>query len=475
VASRGRSVSRVPRYDDWPRLLGRVREHSEDYLTGLPARRVVSPVRSPEGLPGLGGELPDGPTDPVEVLDRLVDGARDGITATGSGRFFGFVIGGALPAGVAADMMTTTWDQNVGMRAVTPAACAAEDAVERWSLDLLGLPSTAVVGLVPGGMAANFTCLAAARGAVLRRVGWDLDSDGLHGAPRVHVLAGADRHEAVDRALRFLGLGRPAPVGVDGHGRMRPEALAAALAEVPEGAPLVVCLYAGHINTGAYDPFADLVPLVRERGGWVHVDGAIGLWAAASERLRHLTTGLAGADSWATDAHKTLNVPYDCGLAIVADPQAMSSAMSMHADYLITSESSPLEPMARTPEWSRRGRGFATWAVLRSLGRRGVADLVDRLHDNAVAMATGLAAIPGVEVVNEVHSTQVCARLGTDEQTQALVEAVLADGRTWISGSRWHGRAVVRVSMSNWMTDQEDIDVALDVVRTAVAKVLAAG
>ncbi|WP_380168233.1 pyridoxal phosphate-dependent decarboxylase family protein [Jannaschia sp. R86511] len=461
----------MPRYDDWPRLLERVRGHAEAYLMSLPARRVPSPVRRPEDLPGLGGDLPDGPSDPVEVLDALVAGAEDGITATGSGRFFGFVIGGALPAAVAADMLATTWDQNVGMRALTPAACAAEDAVERWALDLLGLPGTAVVGLVPGGMSANFTCLAAARGEVLRRAGWDLDAHGLQGAPKVHVLANADRHETVDRALRFLGLGRPVPVATDEHGRMRPEALVAALAEVPEDAPLVVSTYAGHINTGAYDPFAELVPLVRARGGWVHVDGAIGLWAGASERLKDRVAGVEAADSWATDAHKTLNVPYDCGLAVVADPQALQAAMSMHADYLITEDSSPLEPWSRTPEWSRRARGFPVWAALRSLGRSGVADLVDRLHDNALAMADGLAGIDGLEVVNQVWSTQVCARMATDEQTRALVDVVLADGRTWISGSRWHDRAVIRVSMSNWMTGPGDLEAALDVVRGAVTAV----
>ena len=316
----------MPHYDGWPELLERVRQHAEEYLTDLPDRRVPSPVRVPEGVTGLLGDLPDAGTDPLQVLDLLVAGAAAGLTATGSGRFFGFVIGGALPAAVAADMMTSAWDQNVGMRALTPAACAAEDAVQRWTLDLLGLPPGAVVGLVPGAMSANFTCLAAARGHVLRAVGWDLDTYGLQGAPRVHVLSGADRHETVDRALRFLGLGRPVPVGVDEHGRMKVDDLIAALAQVPEGAPLVVCLYAGHINSGAYDCFEELVPLVRERGGWVHVDGAIGMWAAASPRLRHLLAGAQDADSWATDAHKTLNVPYDCGVAIVADPTAARTA-----------------------------------------------------------------------------------------------------------------------------------------------------
>ena len=463
----------MPRYDEWPRLLSRVQQHAQEYLVGLPDRRVVSPVRSPEGLDLLGGDLPDDPTDPLEVLDLLVAGSAEGITATSSGRFFGFVIGGGVPAAVAADMLTSVWDQNAGLRTLTPAAIAADDAVERWALDLLGLPADAVVGLVPGGMSASFTALAAARSEVLRRVGWDLDGDGLQGAPRVHVLANGDRHEAIDRALRFLGLGRPVPVGTDEHGRVLPAALAEALAAVPDGAPIVVSLYAGHINTGAFDDFAALVPMVHARGGWVHVDGAIGLWAGASDRLRHLVAGSELADSWATDAHKTLNVPYDCGLAVVADARAMGAAMSMHADYMITADGTPLEPPARTPEWSRRARGFATWAALRSMGRRGVADLVDRLHDNARLMAAGLEAIDGLTVVNEVHFTQVCAAMGTDEQTTALVEAVLADGRTWISGSRWHDRAVVRVSLCNWMTDEDDIAVALDVVRAAAASVTA--
>lgn len=461
----------MPRYEEWPRLLERVSDHAAAYLGGLPERPVPSPVRRAEDLVLLGGDLPGHPCDPVEVLDLLAEGARDGITATGSGRFFGFVIGGALPAAVAADMLAVAWDQNAGLRTLTPAAVAVEDAVERWALDLLGLPAGAAVGLVPGGMSANFTALAAARDDLLRRVGWDLEAEGLCGAPKVHVLANADRHEAVDRALRFLGLGRPVPVAADEHGRMVPAALVAALAEVPEGAPLLVSLYAGHINSGAYDAFAELVPLVHARGGWVHVDGAVGLWSGASSRLRHLVAGVELADSWATDAHKTLNVPYDCGLAVVADPRALSAAMSIHADYMITGDSSPLEPYARTPEWSRRARGFATWAALRQLGRSGVADLVDRLHDNAVAMAAGLAAIDGVSVVNEVWSTQVCAMLPTDQQTHALIEAVLADGRTWISGSRWHGRAVVRVSLCNWMTDPDDIEVTLDVVRRAVARI----
>jgi glutamate/tyrosine decarboxylase-like PLP-dependent enzyme len=464
----------VRTYPDWPGLLARAADHAAGYLDGLPSRRVV-PAPPPGAFDALGGPLPEDGEDPVAVLDRLAGAAGPGLTATGSGRFFGFVIGGALPAAVAADVLTVAWDQNAGLRAASPAHAAVEDAVERWVLDLLGLPADAAVGLVPGGQSANFTCLAAARDEVLRRAGHDVAADGLTGGPRVHVLVGAERHETVDRALRFLGLGAPAPVAVDAQGRVRADALAAELDRVPGGAPLVVCLQAGHIHTGGYDPFEELVPLVHARGGWVHVDGAIGLWSAAAPSLAHLTAGAATADSWSTDAHKTLNVPYDCGVAVVADPSAVRAAMGMQAAYMVMNPDHVLEPIERTPEWSRRGRAFATWAALRSLGRDGVADLVTGLHRNAVRMAAGLRELPGVVVLNDVVSTQVTAALDTDEATRAVVDHVLADGRVWISGSRWRDRAVLRVSMAGWATDDADVDLAVDVVREAVAAVRPAG
>jgi glutamate/tyrosine decarboxylase-like PLP-dependent enzyme len=340
--------------------------------------------------------------------------------------------------------------------------------VAGWVLDLLGLPGGAQVGLVPGAMSANFTGLAAARHAVLRRAGWDVEGRGLTGAPQVHVLVNAERHETIDRALRFLGLGVPTPVAVDGQGRIRPEALRAALADVPDGAPLVVCLYGGHIHSGDHDPYEALVPVVHDRGGWVHVDGAIGLWAAACDRLRPLTAGMATADSWATDAHKTLNVPYDCGIAIVADTDALAGAMGIHADYIVHDGSGQLEAGWRVPEWSRRGRAFPVWAVLRHLGRTGVDDLVGRLHDNALAMADAVAALPGVEVLHDVVATQVTFAVGDDERTSAVVDHILRDGRTWISGSRWKDRPVVRVSVSNWSTDGDDIALASRVVAEAL-------
>ncbi|MFC5379572.1 pyridoxal phosphate-dependent decarboxylase family protein [Aquipuribacter nitratireducens] len=455
-------------YDGWEELLARAAAHAARWADGLPGRRVVPAVR-PEDLTALGGPLPEAPEAPADVLERLAAGAEPGLTATGSGRFFGFVIGGALPAALAADVLGVAWDQNTGLRAASPAHAAVEDCVERWVVDVLGLPRQTVLGLVPGGQSANFTCLAAARDAVLRRAGHDVGTDGLTGAPRVHVLVGAERHETVDRALRFLGLGAPTPVAVDGQGRVVPAALADALSEVPEGAPLVVCLQAGHIHSGAYDPFPELVPLARERDGWVHVDGAIGLWSAAAPRLRHLTTGMAEADSWSTDAHKTLNAPYDCGMALVREPAAVAAAMGMQAAYMVMNAEHVLEPIERTPEWSRRGRAFGTWAALRSLGRSGLAALVEGLHDNAVRVADGLRTIPGVSVLNDVVSTQVTAALHDDETTRATVARVLADGRVWISGSRWHDRDVMRVSVANWSTDADDVDLAVEVVREAVA------
>ncbi|WP_336921124.1 pyridoxal phosphate-dependent decarboxylase family protein [Aquipuribacter sp. SD81] len=459
-------------YEDWDGLLARAARHGGRYLAGLPSRRVVPAAGWDAGA--LGGALPEQPQDPHEVVELLATAADAGLTATGSGRFFGFVIGAALPAAVAADVLGVAWDQNAGLRAASPAHAAVEDAVERWVLDLLGLPPTATVGLVPGGQSANFTCLAAARDAVLRRAGHDVARDGLTGAPRVHVLVGAERHETVDRALRFLGLGAPVPVAVDDQGRVRPDALTDALAAVPDGAPLVVALQAGHIHSGGYDPFAELVPLVHARGGWVHVDGAIGLWSAASPRLRHLVAGVEEADSWSTDAHKTLNVPYDCGLAVVADPGALRAAMGMQAAYMVPTPGDALEPFERTPEWSRRGRAFGTWAALRSLGRGGVADLVDRLHANALRTAAGLGSVPGVEVLNDVVSTQVTVAVGDDATTRAVVDHVLADGRVWLSGSRWRDRAVLRVSLAGWATDEDDVDLAVQVVREAVEAVGAA-
>lgn len=311
---------------------------------------------------------------------------------------------------------------------------------------------------------ANFTCLAAARDAVLRRAGWDVSRDGLTGGPPVRVVVGADRHMAVDLALRYLGLGEPEPVQADDEGRIAPDSLRHALAAGGQG-PTIVILQAGDIHSGAFDPFGETIRASREKDAWVHVDGAFGLWAAASPAYARLTAGCADADSWATDAHKTLNVPYDCGLAIVRDPLALRAAMGLHGDYLIQDEGG--DPIDKVPELSRRGRAFTVWAALRSLGRSGVADLVERLCRHASAFATGIAGIDGARVLNDVVFTQVCADFGDDERTDQVLSRLLDDGTAWISGSTWHGRRVMRISVSNWSTTDDDVRRALAAIRRA--------
>jgi glutamate/tyrosine decarboxylase-like PLP-dependent enzyme len=381
-----------------------------------------------------------------------------------SGRFFGFVIGGTHPAALAADWLVSAWDQNSGLRRVTPAHSAVEDITSAWLVDLLGLPAGSAVGFVTGATMANFTGLAAGRDTVLRRAGWDVAQRGLHGGPRVRVLVGAERHDTVDLALRYLGLGAPQPVAVDDQGRLRADALHEALAAGPS-APTVVVLQAGNVHSGSFDPFPDALAAAREHGAWVHVDGAFGLWAGATPSRRHLVAGLDGADSWATDAHKTLNVPYDSGLAIVRDPAAVRASMGMHGAYLLLDEAG--EPFDKVPEISRRGRAFPVWAVLRSLGRSGVAELVDRLCRHATAFAEGLQAIPGAEVLNDVVFTQVCVAFGSDERTQEVGRRLLADGTAWMTGSTWHGRSVLRISVSNWSTTTSDVERSLEAVRRA--------
>jgi glutamate/tyrosine decarboxylase-like PLP-dependent enzyme len=352
------------------------------------------------------------------------------------------------------------------MRFATPGTAAAEEAAAAWLLDLLGLPAAADVGFVTGATMANFTGLAAGRQQVLADAGWDLDRFGLTGAPRVRVLAGEERHGTVDLALRYLGLGAPEPVDADEQGRIRLDALADALAKGV--GPLIVCLQAGNVHSGAFDPIAAATKVAHEHGAWVHVDGAFGLWAAASPRLRHLLDGYAAADSWATDAHKTLNVPYDCGVAIVARPDALRGAMGMQASYLVRAEG-PGDPLDRVPELSRRARGVPVWAALRSLGRSGVADLVDRLAAHARAIADGIGGIDGAEVLNDVVFTQVSAAFGDDERTRAVTAHLLSDGTAWMSGSRWRDREVLRVSVSNWSTDADDVAASLAAVAKAAA------
>ena len=451
--------------DEYSAALDRAHRHALDWLASLEDRPVPAQASIDEVASALGTTLPDRGSGSAEVVDRLAEACEPGLTAMGSGRFFGFVIGGTHPAALAADWLVSAWDQNCGLRRVTPAHSAVEDVASAWLLDLLGLPGESAVGFVTGGTMANFTGLAAGRDAVLRRAGWDVAQRGLNGGPRVRVLVGAERHDTVDLSLRYLGLGLPEPVAVDEQGRLRMDALQSALAEGHDE-PTIVVLQAGNVHSGAFDPFDGAIRAAHAHGAWVHVDGAFGLWAAASPSYQHLVMGYQEADSWATDAHKTLNVPYDTGLAIVRDAAALRAAMGYHGAYLIHDERG--EPFDKVPETSRRGRAFPVWAVLRSLGRSGVAELVERLCRHASAFATGLDEIDGASVLNAVEFTQVCATFGTDQRTEEVVRRLLADGTAWMSGSTWRDQSVLRISVSNWSTTDNDVERSLDAVRKAV-------
>jgi glutamate/tyrosine decarboxylase-like PLP-dependent enzyme len=455
------------RVEDYAPALARAAEHARAWLGSLGDRRIGPRATADELASTLGGPLPAHGCDPADVVDLLATAAEPGLMAMPSGRFFGWVMGGTLPAGLAADWLVSAWDQNAGMRYATPAAAALEEAAATWLLDLLGLPAGADVGFVTGATMANFTGLAAARFAVLSKVGWDVHRDGLTAAPKIHVLVGEERHGTVDLALRYLGLGTPTAVRADQQGRIRVDALAHALAQIPDGEPIILCLQAGNIHSGAFDPFREAIALAHAHGAWVHVDGAFGLWAATSPRLRPLVDGLADADSWATDAHKTLNVPYDCGVAIVADPEALRSTFALHASYLIADNSGPGDPYDKVPELSRRARGIPVWAVLRSLGRDGVSALVDGLADRARQLADSIEQIDGAEILNDIVYTQVCVAFGNDDRTRATTARLISDGTAWMSGSHWRGRDVLRISVSNWSTDDTDVDRSLDALRRA--------
>ena len=432
---------------------------------------AVFPCGDPAGAVRAGlGELRDEGAEAADVLAELVAAVQPGLVATTGPRYFGFVIGGALDAATAADMMAVAWDQPAFNAVTSPAAAVAEEVAGAWLKDLLGLPAGASVGFVTGAQGANTVGLAAARHRVLADAGWDVERDGLCGAPAVRVLATGERHATVDRSLRLLGLGAAAlrPVDVDGQGRVDVAALARALADGPPG-PTIVCLQAGNVNTGACDDLAAAVQLAHRHGAWAHVDGAFGLWAAASPATRHLVAGLADADSWGTDGHKWLNVPYDSGYAFCADPEAHRAAMAYTAAYLTGQGEGDLRaPGDFVPESSRRARGFATWAALRRLGRSGVADLVERCCALARRFADRLGALDGVTVVNDVVLNQVLVRFGDDDAaTDAVVAAVQRSAECWTGATTWHGMRLMRVSVSNWSTTEADVDLAVAAVTAA--------
>ena len=455
------------RPDDFEAPLDRAIVRARSWL-GADPDRPVRPADDYQTVRSrLPGRLQQGSIDAAAVIDELADAVEPGLMSMGSGRFFGWVTGGTLPSALAADWLVAAWDQNAPLRFAAPGVVAVEDVAASWLLDLLGLPAAAEVGFVTGGQMANFTCLAAARQRVLTDAGWDLDGQGLTGGPRITVLAGEDRHTTIDVALRYLGLGAPTLVAVDSQGRIRPDALAAALAEAD--GPTIVCLAAGNLHSGAFDPFTECIALAHEQQAWVHVDGAFGLWAAATPALRHLMAGCADADSWATDAHKTLNTPYDCGIAIVRNPAALHAAFGVTASYLIGAGDGGSDPHQRLPEFSRRARGVPVWAALRALGRDGVAALVATLALRARQLAEGVATIPGALVLNEVDYTQVSVTFENDERTQEVTARLLAEGVAWMSGSRWRGQDVLRISVSNWSTDDRDVELSLDALRRAAA------
>jgi glutamate/tyrosine decarboxylase-like PLP-dependent enzyme len=442
-------------------LLRRTAELAADYLDSLSERPVFPDVTPDQLRRALGGPLPDDPLPAEQVVEELAAGAEPGVVAMGSGRYFGFVIGGALPAALAADWLTSAWDQNAGLYVGGPSASVVEQVTRDWLLELLGLPGESSIGFVTGTQVAHVTALAAARWHVLDAVGWDVGREGLAGAPRIRVLVGEQRHVTVDRALRLLGLGMPTTVAADDQGRMLPDALADALAGA--SGPAIVCAQAGEVNTGAFDPLPAIAELSRNAGAWLHVDGAFGIWAAVSPRLRHLVSGIELADSWTTDAHKWLNVPYDSGIVLCAHPESHRAAMTVTAAYLIQDEGSRRvrDQVDWVPEFSRRARGFAVYAALRSLGRSGVVELVERGCDAATRFAEAIVELPGVELLNEVVLNQVLFRFESDEETDEALRQVQAGGRVWLSGTTWRGRKAIRVSVSNWQTGDDEIDLAI--------------
>ncbi len=452
--------------DVYKRALEIAAKYSQMWLDNI-ASRGINPTKSiDEMLEIFGGPLPLGSTNPADVIERMARLGEPGLMNMGSGRFFGWVIGGTLPAPLGADWLVSAWDQNAGMRNITPTVVALEEIAGTWIKDLLGLPATADVGFPTGATMANFTGLISARHKVMADAGWDVNQRGLNGAPAIRVLVGAERHITIDLTLRYLGLGAPTVVPADTQGRIRIDVLKKVL-ESGSG-PTIVCLGAGEIHSGAFDPFDEAIELAHQHGAWVHVDGAFGLWALASAKLRPMLHGIEKADSWTTDAHKTLNVPYDCGVSIVAHPNAMHNAFGAHADYLavVTSESLN-DPIDKTPELSRRGRGVPVWAALASLGREGVAALVEGLVDSAKLIAQKLDQIEGCTVLNDVVFTQVTFAFETDAKTKIIGQRLMDDSSMWISGSRWMGREVLRVSVSNWSTNESDIAVAVEAVRRA--------
>ena len=433
------------------------------YRESLPERRVSATDEAVAEVNAFVEELPEEGVPDEEVLAELDEFGTPATIAMAGPRFFGFVIGGSYPVTVATNWLTTAWDQNVGMQEVTPAAAMLEYVSLSWMRSLFGLPDETAGAFVTGATIANFSSLAAARHRVYADIGWNVEADGLIDAPPVTVIIGDEAHPTLIKSLGLLGLGRDrvVRVPVDGQGRMR-------AGELPDfDGPTIVCTQAGNVNTGAFDPIGEICAAVRPLGAWVHVDGAFGLWAAASPSKRHLTDGIGDADSWATDAHKWLNVPYDSGVALVRDEHALKAAMSITADYLMLG-SENRNPSDFTPELSRRARGVDIWAALKSLGRNGVADLVDGCCSHARRFADGFAAA-GYDILNEVVLNQVLVSFGDDETNRRIIREIQRDGTCWCGVTVWQGRTAMRISVSNWSTTAADVDRSLEAM-IAIAK-----
>jgi glutamate/tyrosine decarboxylase-like PLP-dependent enzyme len=445
-------------------LLETTTQRAIAYLENLNSRRVAPPAEAVAGLTSFDEPLPADPIAPETVLQQLDEVGSPATMAMAGPRFFGFVIGGALPVSVAANWLAGAWDQNSALYNVTPATAVLEQVALRWLLDLLELPPDCGGAFVTGATVANFTALAAARHAVLAKAGWNVEADGLFGAPPITVVVGEEAHPTLFKSLGLLGLGRNRVVKlpVDGQGRMRPEMLPAL------AGPTIICAQAGNVNTGAFDPFREICDRAHESEAWVHVDGAFGLWASAAPRRAHLTNGIGQADSWATDAHKWLNVSYDSGLAFVRDPDALRAAMAITAEYLPTA-SPERNPSDFTPELSRRARGIEVWAVLRSLGRSGVAGLVERTCRQAGRFAEGLAAA-GYQVLNDVVLNQVLVSFGDPDTTNRVIAGIQADGTCWCGGTVWQGQTAMRISVSSWATTEADVERSLEAILRVAAQ-----
>ena len=456
----------------------RAAAHARAYLSTLRERTVRATLSADQLRSRLGGPLPRRGEDPMDVIDQLAAAGRTGTVASQGPRYFGFVTGGSIPAAIAADWLVSAWDQNAQMFVMSPIAAVVEEIVAAWLKQLFGLPAAWSVGFVTGAQMATFTGLLAARHQLLRDAGWDVERDGLSGAPPLDLIVSEESHRTIFTALRMLGLGteRVQRVDTDGQGRMRAGRLDAILRRTSR--PCLVCAQVGNVNTGAADPVGDIARLTREHGGWLHVDGAFGLWAAASESRRHLVAGIEHADSLATDGHKWLNVPYDCGIVLTAHPESHQAALMVPAHY-IQATPGERDPRAFTPDESRRARALPIYAALRVLGGRGVADTIDRCCSLAARMATRLAQHESIRILNDVVLNQVLVQFrpsgGDAAAAAALTRTVIArvqdEGTCWAGGTTWHGEAAMRISISNWSTTAEDIDQAAAAILAALDRV----